>query len=78
MVTAAMRAALQGGADGLHRGPDEQLRQVKTPGQPRGPVHKPVPALDEAQQAHRKEQYRHKHSLFSFYSVCKLVPKIDV
>ena len=37
----------QGGADGHHRGTDEQLRQVEPPGQRRSAIHKPVAALDQ-------------------------------
>ena len=44
----------QGGADGHHRGTNEQLRQVEPPGQRRSAIHKPVAALDQAEQADDK------------------------
>ena len=44
----------QGGTDGHHRGTDEQLRHMEAAGDAGGTVHKPVAALDQAQQTHDK------------------------
>ena len=52
----------QGGADGHHRGADQQLGQVEFAGQGAGPVHEPVAALDQTDQADDKQQYGNKHS----------------
>ena len=45
----------QGGADGHHRGTDEQLRHLEAAGDAGCTVHEPVAALDEAEQAHDKQ-----------------------
>ena len=44
----------QGGADGDHGGPHQQLRHGEAVGDVHRPVYEPVPSLDEAQEAYGK------------------------
>ena len=54
----------QGGADGHHRGADEDLRHMETVGQARGAVHEPVAALDEQHQTHDEQKNGYEHDKF--------------
>ena len=51
----------QGGADGDHRGADENFRHMEPVGQPRGPVHEPVAALDQQHQTHDEQKNGYEH-----------------
>ena len=57
----------QGGTDGHHRGTNEQLRHMEAAGDAGGTVHKPVAALDQAQQTHDKQQNRDQHNISPFF-----------
>ena len=51
----------QCGADGDHRGTDDDVRQTEPAGDARGTVNEPVAALDEQNQAQGEKQNRNKH-----------------
>ena len=58
----------QGGADGDHRGADKDLRHMEPVGNARGPVHKPIPALNEQNETQQEQQNRNNHFLTTFLS----------